>query len=60
MAGAHDPGAASTGRPRRPVPGPDRVVVGAVGLVLLVVLLVAGVSVGSTQIGPADTLGVIL
>jgi iron complex transport system permease protein len=36
------------------------VVVGLVGLGLLVVALVAGVTVGSISIGPADTLGVIL
>ncbi len=34
--------------------------IGAVGLGLLVVLMVAGVSVGSTQISPADTLGIVV
>ena len=35
-------------------------VVGAIGLVLLGVLLVAGVTIGSTQIGLSDTLAVIV
>ncbi len=34
--------------------------IGLTGLVVLAVLLVAGVSVGSTEIGPADTLTVIV
>src|SRR5690242_8601809 len=34
--------------------------IGAIGLGLLAVLLVAGVTIGSTQIGPADTIGVIV
>ena len=34
--------------------------IGLIGLGLLAVLMVVGVTVGSTQIGPADTLAVIL
>src|SRR6478735_9881867 len=35
-------------------------VIALIGLAVLAVLMVVGVSVGSTQIGPADTLGVIV
>src|SRR5262245_66268554 len=36
------------------------VVIGVIGLVILGVLMVAGVTMGSTQIGPIDTLAVLL
>src|SRR6478752_7311806 len=35
-------------------------VIALIGLAVLAVLMIVGVSVGSTQIGPADTLGVIV
>ena len=56
----HDPRRASTDRHRRLGSGADRRWSRCIGLVLLAVALVAGVTIGSIAIGPTDTLGVIL